>query len=646
MSKLDVLPPGESGRELLAWLHRKADAGYAHRREEYERIATAAQLRQYAHRRRRFFLDRIGGLPRRTPLNPRITGTLSRRGFSVEKVVFESQPGLLVTGNLYLPAGGGPHPAVLVPCGHNDEGKAAGPHQRLCMLLATHGLAAFCYDPIGQGERFQFITPEYTRRYWPTLEHTMLGMGAVSLGINTARYRIHDGRRALDYLEGRPDIDGRRLGCTGYSGGGTMTSYLMALDSRVACAAPCCYISSLERTVQELGPQDAEQNIHGQVEFGMEHGDYLLMRYPRPTLICAATRDFFPIDGAWAVFREAKRMYARLGHAERVDLVEDDSEHDYSSVLRVAATRWMRRWLLGVDDEIAEPRQRLFSEKQLRCTPRGQVVAEAGARTGFDLNADLEAGLAKRRQRWWAHHKPAARRRAIGEAAGVLRLGQLPPVRRRCVSSRAQRGYRVERLLLEADGLPRLPALAYVPERRTAEPWLLAHGEGKQACRAAATGRVRQGSLVLCVDVRGCGESRTPARGIYYGAASLAYLLGLSFVGMRATDILVAAGVAGRWRGRGTAEPVHLAAEGAAGPAALHAVALEPHLFASLHLRGSLTSWSHLVRAPEASPDFLEQTVHGALRLFDLPDLVELIPAGTVEIEEPLLPASAPVVVP
>lgn len=644
MPKLDVLPPNESRGELLDWLHQKADAAYARRRAEYEDITTAAGLRQYARRRRRYFLEKIGGLPRRTPLKARVTGKLSGNAFSVEKVVFESQPGLLVTGNLYLPESGGPHPAVLVPCGHNDEGKAAAPHQRLCMLLATHGLAAFCYDPIGQGERYQFITPQHTRRYWPTLEHSMLGMGAVLLGTNTARYRLHDGRRALDYLEGRPDIDGERLGCTGYSGGGTLTSYLMALDPRVACAAPCCYISSLERTVQELGPQDAEQNIYGQVAFGMEHGDYLLMRFPKPTLICAATRDFFPIDGAWAVFREVKRLYGRLGRTDRVDLVEDASEHDYSSVLRVAATRWMRRWLLGADDEITEPRYRLFAERQLRCTPRGQVVVEAGARTGFDLNADLEKGLARRRRRGRSGQSAAARRRAIREVAGVPTLAKLPSARCAPLGSKGYRGYRVERLLLGADGHPRLPALAYAPRRRTADPYLMVYGGGKQACHTEAVQRARQGCPVLCVDVRGCGESRTPAEGIYHRVVPLAYLLGLSFVGMRTTDILVAARIAGQWRGRSGQRPVHLVAAGAAGPAALHAAALEPDLFASVEVRGSLASWSQLVRAPEASLEFLEQTVHGALCLYDLPDLAELIPQDRLTIEKPLDPALVPVV--
>ena len=63
-----------------------------------------------------------------------------------------------------------------------------------------------------------------------------------------------------------------------------MTAYLMALDDRIAVAAPSCYITSLERLFATIGPQDAEQNITGQVAAGMEHADYVTMRAPKPTL--------------------------------------------------------------------------------------------------------------------------------------------------------------------------------------------------------------------------------------------------------------------------------------------------------------------------------------------------------------------------
>src|SRR5207248_9320368 len=94
-----------------------------------------------------------------------------------------------------------------------------------------------------------------------TSEHTMAGVGALLVGGSTATYRIWDGLRSLDYLAGRPEVDAKRLGCTGNSGGGTLTAYLMVLDDRLVAAAPSCYITSLERLFATIGPQDADPNI-------------------------------------------------------------------------------------------------------------------------------------------------------------------------------------------------------------------------------------------------------------------------------------------------------------------------------------------------------------------------------------------------
>ena len=87
----------------------------------------------------------------------------------------------------------------------------------------------------------------------------------------------------------------------------------MVLDDRIVAAAPGCYLTNLRRLMETIGAQDAEQNIHAQIAFGMDHADYVLARAPQPTLIMTATRDFFDIAGSWAAFRQAKCWYGRLG---------------------------------------------------------------------------------------------------------------------------------------------------------------------------------------------------------------------------------------------------------------------------------------------------------------------------------------------
>src|SRR5581483_6819308 len=123
-----------------------------------------------------------------------------------------------VTAAAYLPLTKPPYPGVLVPCGHSANGKAIEAYQRVCILLAKNGLAALCFDPIGQGERLQIPPVNGKAVYGSTLEHTLVGVNSVPLGTAAARYFIWDGIRSLDYLASRPDIDPKRLGCTGNSG--------------------------------------------------------------------------------------------------------------------------------------------------------------------------------------------------------------------------------------------------------------------------------------------------------------------------------------------------------------------------------------------------------------------------------------------
>ena len=312
---LRVLPEKVDGIAPKAMMHEylvgKAREALDRRQAEYEKIKTPEQVKAYQERLRQFFVAQLGGFPERTPLEPQVVGTVRRDGYRVEKIIFQSQPRHYVTAALYLPDAKPPYPGVLVPCGHSDNGKAMDSYQRVCILLAKNGMAALCYDPIDQGERFQLLDAAGKPLAGGTTGHSLVGVGSALLGRNAATFRVWDGMRAIDYLESRPEIDPKRIGCTGNSGGGTLTSYLMALDARIQVAAPSCYLTSLRRLVETIGPQDAEQNIHAQIAFGMDHADYVLMRAPRPTLMCVATRDYFDISGAWDSFRQAKRFYTR-----------------------------------------------------------------------------------------------------------------------------------------------------------------------------------------------------------------------------------------------------------------------------------------------------------------------------------------------
>ncbi|HEX5271478.1 MAG TPA: prolyl oligopeptidase family serine peptidase, partial [Gemmataceae bacterium] len=458
-------------------------------------------------------------------------------------------------------------------------------------------MAALAYDPIGQGERRQLLDdkglPTITSS---TSEHTMVGIGALLVGRGTASYRVRDGIRSIDYLASRPEIDARRLGCSGCSGGGTLTSYLMALDDRIAVAAPSCHITSLEQLFATIGPQDAEQNITGQVAFGMEHADYLAMRAPRPTLICSARRDFFDSQGTWTSFHEAKHIYGLIGYSERVDLVESDSGHGFPRTQREAMLRWMRRWLLKIDDAPTEGEIAIAKDADLLCTRTGQVLEDFKGKSVFGLNAEREAELTKGRRKGRDRGellKEVARLAGVRLPVAAAKMTEVGEVKRE--------GYRIRKLIFEPEpGVP-VPGLLFDGGRGPLV--IYADGAGKSA--AAAPGGpieklVKSGSRVLTLDLRGMGEtapSRVPAgRANYFGADSWEAFVSLHLsrplLGQRTTGLLAVVAKMG-----GESNDIQLIGVGSAGPATLHAAALEPRI-KRLTLEDTLVSWSSVARTP------------------------------------------------
>jgi len=642
-----LAPTSSPGDMMTAYLNRLADEALERRAVERDALKTAEEIAEYQKDLRGFFLEQLGPLPERTPLNAEVVGKEMRDGYRLEKIVFESRPQMFVTGVLFLPLGNPPYPGVLAPCGHSANGKVNDVYQRACIFLARNGIAAFIYDPIGQGERYQVIDKDGKPRFGSTTEHTIVGVGCILLGTNTASYRIWDGMRALDYLVSRPEIDPKRIGCTGNSGGGTLTSYLMALDDRIVCAAPGCYITSFKRLLAEAGPQDAEQDIHGQVAKGMDHADYIMMRAPKPTLLLAATDDFFDIRGVWDSFRQAKRLYTKLGFSERVDIVEANEKHGFSLPLRTGMVRWMRRWLAEIDEPVTEGDFPILFEQEMQCSPKGQVLLMKQARSVFQFNDDLERELAAERRKLWESTPREALLERVRATAGVRRLKDLPEPDVKHIATVQRDRYTIEKVALTPEPGIVLPALLFLPPAPDTEAYLYLHGGGKDV-DAAPKGRiedlVRRNHLVLAVDLRGIGETASVSdnkewNGRFGGGWQdffRAYLLGRSYVGMRAEDVLVCARYLSGCVAQSAPREVHVIAIGETGPPVLHAVALEPACFASLRLEKSLRSWAEVVRAPLAKRQLMN-AVHGALRVYDLPDLLSLLPKDKVVVKDPLV---------
>lgn len=635
-------PPPATWLELA--LKEQAIRTIQSRQTRYEAVRSQADAEAYQKRLRTVMTERLGEFPERTPLDAEVVGRLAGERHRVEKVIFSSQPGHRVTGLMYLPMTPPPYPCVIVSSGHSRTAKTAEYNQRFGIIMARHGMAAFCFDPIGQGERSQVLNAQRQPAHaGTTTEHFLMGIGSILVGRNTATYRIWDAMRAIDYVTSRSDIRADRIGFTGCSGGGTLTSYLMALDQRVRCAAPSCYLTTFRRLLETIGPQDAEQNLFGQLAGGLDQTDYVLLHAPQPTLISATTDDFFDISGTWDNFRQAKQFYHRFGHAERIDLVEGDGGHGVPFNNLVAITRWMRRWLLEVDDAIEETEFALHPPEALRCTPTGQVLDLPQERSVFDLNVTLAKSWESARREFEQASSPAELREQVQTLAAIAQPQSLPAVTAQSLGTVERESVRIEKLLLRrTNGIP-LPALLMTPRlaaapsdpAQTPRDFLYLDGNGKGVAaepQNVCLQLVKQGHRVLAVDLPGMGETRPKGTTALLGDWKnfyLAYLMGKSLVGIRAEAALQAAS----WWREATknapgGEPVparsrELAwiARGEAVIPALHAVTVG-QVATPLYLPdGQPSSWAEVLNQPEAENQ-LVGTVHHALRFYDLPDLV------------------------
>ncbi|MDF1815663.1 MAG: acetylxylan esterase [Verrucomicrobiales bacterium] len=623
---------------MNTWLEGKCLEALDRRIEAYEKLKTIEQLETWQRERKEFFLRNIGGLPEeRSPLNPVITGKADFDGYSIEKLYFESQPGFFVSATMYLPDGEGPFPGVLHIPGHSTNGKARDLYQRAAIVIAKGGCAVLSYDPVGQGERHHFH--DDTREEGQpkiastTQEHMLFNQGALLLGSNTARLMIWDATRAIDYLQSRDDIIADKIGCTGISGGGTNTSYIMALDDRIVAAAPGCYLCGFRSLINRQGPQDAEQNIHGQIAFGMDHGDYVMMRAPKPTLVMAATQDYFDIEGAWRLFRRSKRFYTRMGFPERCEIVEPDTPHGFPTEMRVASANWMRRWLLGNDTPVTEEDFPILQDEELYSTPTGRVLDLPGAKSSFDIHAEWAESFAKVRAENARPENRDSLRKTVFSLTGARSPEQLPAPAAESINTETLDFANVEKLAIKPEPGIDLPALLFTPLKDSEIKNLIIHldpaGKHLAATADGAIGMAMKnpGTAVLAVDLRGFGETATPSTrsgfdkliGADWRETTYAMLLDKSYVGMRVDDIVQCISFV-RGRLQTPDLSIKINAIGDAAVPTQHAAFLHPGLIDEISLTDALPNWIDIVKKkyPIGSQ---ANYVFGALRHYDLPHL-------------------------
>jgi dienelactone hydrolase len=386
----------DGGNMLIRHLNQQAFEYLDARDSETDRLITREDWEQRQQKVKDILMETIGPFPEKTTLNSRITGTVKKDGFRIEKVIYESMPGLYVTAAMFIPEGRGTKPAIIQVSGHGFAAFRSAGNQRSIYNLVKKGFIVLAIDPLGQGERIQYLDHTEQASQWssPTGEHSYFGNQMFINGISPIRYFVWDGIRGVDYLLTRKEVDSERIGIYGCSGGGTQATFIAAFDERIKAAVIGCYITGFRRLLESIGPQDAEQNIYHGIKHGITHADLLQVRAPKPLLISSTTQDFFSIQGAIETYKEVKETYRAFGMEYNIAHVTDDAGHGFHGTITDLYEFFQDVFNLPGRPEHEEFDG--FDPQDLQVTHTGQLSTYLGGDLAFDVNKREAEKLIKR----------------------------------------------------------------------------------------------------------------------------------------------------------------------------------------------------------------------------------------------------------
>jgi cephalosporin-C deacetylase-like acetyl esterase len=570
----------------------------------------------------------------KTPLNAKVTGKLERENFIVEKIIFEAHPGFYVAAAMFIPKKlQKPAPAVIYCSGHTELGFRSDVYQRVMINLVEKGFVVFAFDPIGQGERLQYVDPQTGKSKvgGQTTEHSYAGIQTLLTGTSLSDYFIWDGVRAIDYLETCKEVDAKRIGITGRSGGGTQSALIAAYDERIYAAAPECYITSFKRLLQSIGPQDAEQNPYHFIKNGMDHADFLHIRAPKPALILTTTHDFFSQQGAHETFAEAQKSYAAFNSAEKIQFTEDFGKHESTKNNRETLYAFFQKHLQLPGDN-SDKEIKPFSVEELQVTPTGQIGTSLNGETVFSLNRKYFKVEIVAQNELKAKIKETAGFDFSSKLTASVFTGKM-----------VSENFEVKKYFLENDkkdyALP-----VYViskPYSKTTKNlvWLPEEGKEKILDSPLLAEFLKAGYAIISADLPGVGELNDPGfsgdgfvQKVPFNYTFGANLVGKSIPGIQAEalDLLVQF-IQKEFPGTET----DAFSEGNMSSPLLHFSTLKSS-FRKIVLLNPQESNQSLIQTKYYSPKLAYAVVTGSLPVYDFKDLISLLSANSVKIINPV----------
>ena len=637
--------------QIHSYLNEIGYSMLAKRAQIVATLKTKADAEQRKAEVRKKILSLVGSLPKVSgPVTVKQFATVEEDGFRVENIAYESFPGYWVTANVYVPAGAGPFPAMVIAPGHG-AGKSS--QFNWGANFAKAGILTLSIDPMGQGERMQHFDPELgTSKVEGSGEHEHANQTALLIGQHIARYWFIDGIRGLDYLSQRRDVNTNKIGTFGCSGGGTAAAYLAAIDPRISVAAVSSFITSFKELLPGNGPQDAEQTLPGFISSGLDFADWVEQAAPRPYAIVAFDQDFFPIAGAKWTAEESKRLYGLYGAEDKLQLINGPGGHCNLGPVTPQLMTFLVKNLKG--DNAQVPTFAQYSPKdpdELIVTSTGQISTSIGGDT-------VESITRKEAQKTIAPPKPLASTAAMSQlqsrvradvrrvAAVTAEPGEAPKV---TVTLKQQlEGYRLDAVSLESEPGIILNGLIGIPDQAGRHPvvlWMDALPNDRTAASADFVRLAKSGHIVMTFQPRGVFGEPQPnpnqlALGQYMPELLRAIVVGKTIIGMRVDDTIRAI----NWLASRTdvdMSSITLYGKGAQGMVALHTAAIDTRI-TNVVVENTLVSYRMALEAG-LHRNLSEVEMPGVLNHYDVGDLLQAITPRTVSIINPVNAMGLPV---
>jgi len=390
------------------------------------------------------------------------------------------------------------------------------------------------------------------------------------------------------------------------------------LDTRIAAAAPECYLTTYDKLLKSNGPQDAEQILTGMLAKGLDLGDLVEVRAPRPTLMVTTTRDMFSIDGARELFDEAKKAYKALGNETNLEKAEDDAGHASTPKNREATYAFFQKHLQNPGSN-ADEKIPPFTEEELKVTPTGNVYTSLKGESLFTLTQKRASKI-----------PPKINPENLSKQLISL-TGYTPPVLEEVVFSGKfpKEGYDLEKYLVKGPGAYYLPVLWLRPHAQSNKTVLYISSKGKaDIAKKKGVGEqlAKAGYHVVVPDLSGAGElanTYLPGGDSYIDSTSLnVWFAGIltqkSLVAVRMEEIQLITEFIKTKAGATTITAVGV---GTFVPDVLHAAVVIPSL-SRVALMDGLGAYRSLTEHEQYLPRYMLSVVSGAISTYDLPDLV------------------------